>query len=69
MSGGSADFRNVVLKDIAPWVEQNVKLDAQKERYGGIPMEAFLCLIACSMVVISAISLLQAHHFLGQMGA
>ena len=28
MSGGRANFRNVILKDIAPWVEQNVKLDA-----------------------------------------
>ena len=41
MSGGSADFRNVILKDIAPWVEQNVKLDAQKRAlwghsYGGL---------------------------------
>ena len=41
MSGGSADFRNVILSDIAPWVEQNVKLDAQKRAlwghsYGGL---------------------------------
>lgn len=41
MSGGSADFRNVILSDIAPWVEQNVKLDAQRRAlwghsYGGL---------------------------------
>ena len=41
MSGGSAEFRNVILKDIAPWVEQNVKLDTQRRAlwghsYGGL---------------------------------
>lgn len=44
MSGGSAEFRNVILKDIAPWVEQNVKLDAQKKSVMG----AFLWRAFCA---------------------
>ena len=41
MSGGSAEFRKVLLNNIAPWVEQNVKLDANKRAvwghsYGGL---------------------------------
>lgn len=41
MSGGSADFRNIILQDIAPWVEQNVQLNVQKRAlwghsYGGL---------------------------------
>lgn len=41
MSGGSAEFRKMLLNNIAPWVEQNVKLDANKRAvwghsYGGL---------------------------------
>ena len=41
LSGGSAAFRQVILQEIAPWVEQQVKLDPTKRAlwghsYGGL---------------------------------
>lgn len=41
LSGGSVDFRNVVLEQIAPWVEEQVKVDKKRigiwgHSYGGL---------------------------------
>ena len=41
MSGGSADFLNIILSEIAPWVEQHAQLDANNRAiwghsYGGL---------------------------------
>ncbi|OTG86336.1 IroE protein [Acinetobacter sp. ANC 4558] len=41
MSGGSAAFQKIIIQEIAPWVEQNVKLDANNRAiwghsYGGL---------------------------------